>query len=116
LIPLPSSTAAISAPIITYNANRSVTVTATAGTVNVSLSVVGGAAVSKSLSSGSATFTNTDVAGLTSPSAGDHSLSSSNAAQGYFAASGPTLGTLHVNPASTTTVQQNLGRGDLQVH
>src|SRR5439155_4641244 len=87
-----ATTTAISAPTITYNANGSVTVTvtSTAGTVpgNVSLSVDGGAAVSKVLASGSASFTNSDIAALTSPNAGDHALSASYAAQGNFAASG----------------------------
>jgi len=58
----------------------------------------------KALSSGSATFTNTDIAALTSPSAGDHVLSASYAAQGNFAASSAT-GNLHVDQApSITTV------------
>src|SRR5439155_83464 len=100
-----TTTTSISAPTITYNANGSVTVsmTSTAGTVtgNVSLSVDGGTAASKALSSGSATFSNTDIAGLTSPSAGDHTLSASYAAQGNCGA-GVATGILHVNPTATT--------------
>src|SRR5439155_24893116 len=78
-----ATTTAISAPTVTYNANGSVTVTvaSAAGTVlgNVSLSVDGGVAVSKALASGSASFTNSDIAALTSPNAGDHALSASYA-------------------------------------
>src|SRR5439155_1488262 len=100
-----ATTASISAPTITYNANGSVTVsmTSTAGTVtgNVSLSVDGGTAASKALSSGSATFSNTDIPALTSPSPGDHTLSASYAAQGHFGASSAT-GTLHVNQSTAT--------------
>src|SRR5713101_7199015 len=100
-----TTTAAISAPTITYNANGSVTVTvsSTAGTPtgNVTLAVDGGVAVSKALSSGSATFTNTDIAALASPSAGNHTLSASYAAQGNFAGSSAT-GMLHVNQATPT--------------
>src|SRR5207244_4205226 len=101
-----ATTASISAPTITYNANGSVTVsmTSTAGTVtgNVSLSVDGGTAASKALSSGSATFSNTEIAALTSPSAGDHTLSASYAEQGNCGASSET-GTLHVNEAPPTS-------------
>ncbi len=89
----------ISAPTITYNANGSVTisVTSSAGTVtgNVSLSVDGGAATTQPLSNGSSVFT------LTSPNAGDHSLSATFAAQGNFDASSAS-GNLHVNPAPTS--------------
>jgi len=79
-------------------------VTSGAGTVtgNVSLTV-DSTTTSKALSSGSATFTSSDNSALASPSAGDHVLSASYAAQGNFAASGPTVGNLHVNQASTTT-------------
>src|SRR5439155_13730587 len=85
-----ATTTAISAPTITYNANGSVTVTVSSGagtpTGNVTLSVDGGTAVSKALASGSASFTNTDIAALTSPSAGDHSLNASYARQGEHTA------------------------------
>ena len=89
-----TTTTTISAAPITYNANGSVTVTvtSTAGTPTGTEmpAVDGGTPVSKALSSGSATFTNTDIAALTSPSAGDHTLSASYAAQGTFAASSAT--------------------------
>ena len=101
-----TTTTSISAPTITYNANGSVTVTisSAAGTPtgNVTLAVDGGNPVSKALFGGSATFTSTDIAALTSPNAGDHSLSASYAAQGNFASSSAT-GNLHVNQASSTT-------------
>ncbi len=92
----------ISAPTVTFPANGVVTVTvsSTAGTPtgNATLSVDGGAALTQPLNgSGVATFT------LTSPSVGSHNLSASYAAQGNFAASGPTTGTLSVNAAATTT-------------
>ncbi|MBI5216620.1 MAG: Ig-like domain repeat protein [Ignavibacteriae bacterium] len=94
------TTVSINAPTITYNANGSVTVTMTSasGTVlgDVSLSVDGGAATTQTLSNGSTTFT------LASPSAGDHSLSVTFAAQGNFDA-GAGTGTLHVNQAATST-------------
>ena len=64
-------------------------------TGNVSLTVDGGTATTQLLTSGSSTFT------LTSPNAGDHSLSASYTAQGNFAASSA-IGTLHVNQASQT--------------
>src|SRR5207302_1731058 len=85
------------------NGSVTVTVSSTAGTPSgsVSLSVDAGTPVSKVLSSGSATFGNTDIAALTSPSAGDHSLSASYAAQGNFDLSWKTA-SLHVNPAGTT--------------
>jgi hypothetical protein len=89
----------VSAPAITYNANGSVTITVSsaAGTPggNVSLSVDGGAATSKALAGGSAVFT------ITSPAAGNHTLSASYAAQGNFGASAGS-GTLTVNPAPTS--------------
>jgi hypothetical protein len=102
-----TTTTSISAPTITYNANGSVTVTVSSPvgtpTGNVSLAVDGGTPVSKVLSGGSAIFTSTDIAALTSPNAGDHSLSANYSAQGNFAASSAT-GNLHVNKASSTTV------------
>jgi YDG domain len=100
-----TTTTSISTPSITYNANGSVTVTVSSGsgtpTGNVDLSVDGGSAVSKALTAGSATFTNTDIAALASPSAGDHALSASYAAQAGFAASSG-AGTLHVSKAPVT--------------
>jgi hypothetical protein len=100
------TTTAIDAPAITYGANGSVTVTVYAAsgmpTGNVTLAVDGGIPVSKALSGGTATFTSTDIAALTSPNAGDHTLSASYAAQGNFAASSAT-GNLHVDRASSTT-------------
>jgi hypothetical protein len=101
------TTTTISAPPVTYNSNASVTVTVTSafGTVtgNVSLSVDGGIPILQALTGGSTTFT------LTSPSAADHSLSASYAAQGNFAASSA-LGTLHVNPAPLTITANNASR------
>ena len=101
------TTTAINAPTITYGVNGNVTVTISSvvgtPTGNVTLSVDGGTPVSKVLSGGSAIFTSTDIAALTSPNAGDHSLSASYAAQGNFAASSAT-GNLHVSKASSTTI------------
>ena len=89
----------ISAPAITYNANGLVTVTVSSAAGvpggNVSLSVDGGAATSRALVNGATTFT------ITSPAAGNHTLSASYAAQGNFAASTGS-GTLTVNPAATS--------------
>jgi len=97
---LPTSTS-ISAPTINYGANGAVTVTvsssAGAPTGNVSLSVDGSPAITQALSAGSVTFT------IPTPNAGNHTLSVTYAAQGNFAASGPTFGTLHVNGLPTTT-------------
>ena len=97
-----ATTTSLSAPTVTYPANGVVTVTvsSTAGTPmgNATLIVDGGTPLTQALNgSGVATFT------LTSPSAGIHTLSASYAAQGNFAASGPTPGTLTVNAAATTT-------------
>jgi len=101
---LASTTTTISAPTATYNANASVTVTVTssAGTVtgSVSLTVDGGTPTSQALSGGSAVFN------VASPSAGDHTLSASYAAQGNFDASSSS-GTLHVNKASPTITWSN---------
>jgi hypothetical protein len=97
--PAPTS-ASISAPTITYNANGLVTVTVSSGaltpTGNVSLSVDYGGATTQALVSGSATFT------IPSPSAGDHALSANYGAQGNFAASSA-AGMLHVNKRATAT-------------
>ena len=102
-----ATTTSISAPTITYDANGSVTVTVSSGsgtpTGNVTLSVDGGSAVSQSLTTGSATFTDSIVPALVSPSAGDHTLSASYAAQNGFEPSSAT-GTLHVDQAASTTV------------
>jgi hypothetical protein len=101
------TTTTINAPTITYGVTGSVTVTVSSAvgtpTGNVTFAVDGGTPVSKILLGGSATFTSTDIAALTSPNAGDHSLSATYAAQGNFAASSATAN-LHVNPASSTTV------------
>ena len=101
------TTTAVNAPTITYGVNGSVTVTVSSAagipTGNVTLAVDGGSPVLKALSGGSATFTSMDIAALTSPNAGDHSLSASYSAQGNFAASSAT-GNLHVNKASSTTI------------
>ena len=94
------TSSSIGAPAITYAANGVVTVTVSsaAGPVigTVSLSVDGGAAQSQPLSAGVATFT------LAQPSAGNHTLSASFAAQGNFAGSTAT-GSLQVNIATTAT-------------
>ncbi len=100
-----TSTSITSAATITYGTDGSVTVTvsSTSGTVtgNVFLTV-DSTTTSKALTSGSATFGAVDNSALTKPSAGDHSLSASYAAQGNFAASGPAIGTLHVNSEAIT--------------
>ncbi len=94
-----SSSTSIAAPDVTYNANGLVTVTLSSAvgtpTGTVQLVVDGGAPLSLPLSSGVATFT------LTSPDAGDHSLSASFAAQGNFLAS-VASGVLHINRAPTS--------------
>ncbi|PYV17386.1 MAG: hypothetical protein DMG21_08510, partial [Acidobacteria bacterium] len=99
--PAATTTAIPSAATVTNPANGSVTVavSSSAGTVtgNVSLSVDGGVPLSAALIGGTATFT------LTSPSPGDHTLSASYAAQGNFAASGPTAGQLSVLLAPSIT-------------
>jgi hypothetical protein len=99
-----ATTISISAPAITYPANGLVTVSVaaqdpSAGTPsgNVTLSVDGGTALSQSLVNGSTTFT---IAG---PTAINHTLSTSYAAQNNFAASGPVTGTLVVSAAATMT-------------
>src|SRR5262249_37587007 len=96
----PTSTA-VSAPPVTYNANGTVTVTVTSAygtpTGTVSFSVDGGGALSATLANGVATFT------LTSPSAGNHSLTAGYAAQANFAGSSAS-GTFHVDPAPTSTM------------
>jgi hypothetical protein len=90
------TTAVINAPTITYGADGTVAVTVSSayGTPvgNVSLSVDGGGALTAALFNGTATFT------LPSPSAGDHSLAATYAAQGTFAGSSA-IGTLHVDRA-----------------
>src|SRR5206468_4094239 len=93
-----TTSVAVSAPAVTYNANGVVTVTVSSadGTPsgNVTLSVDGGAAQSATLNaSGQATFT------LTSPTAGNHTLHAVYAAQGNFAGSSADA-TLHVDQAA----------------
>jgi hypothetical protein len=102
------TTTSISAPAITFGANGLVTVTvaavdASAGTPtgNVTLSVDGGTAVGQALVSGSTTFT------VSNPSAGDHLLVATYAAQNNFNASTAT-GNLHVNQAQATLSFDNL--------
>ena len=99
-----TTTTSINAPAITYNANGSVTVTVTASsgtpTGNVLLTVDGGSPVSKTLSSGSATFTNADILALNSPSAGNHTLAADYPAQASFGASSAS-GTLHVDQTTS---------------
>ena len=102
------TTTSISAPAITFGANGLVTVTvaavdASAGTPtgNVTLSVDGGAAATQALTAGSTTFT------VSSPSAGDHPLVATYAAQNNFNASTAT-GNLHVNQAQATLSFGNL--------
>jgi uncharacterized delta-60 repeat protein len=96
---LAPTTAAISAPTITYGAPGVITVTVASvfGTPigNVSLTVDSGSPITQALVNGSSTFT---VSGL---SAGDHALSATYAAQGYYAASTAT-GSIHVNPTRPT--------------
>ncbi len=93
-----STTTSIAAPTVTYPANATITVTvsSTAGTPtgNVSLTVDGGTPLSQALTNGIATFT------LTSPTGGSHGLSASYAAQGNFAASSATAGSLSVGQAT----------------
>src|SRR5262249_36863731 len=101
-----ATTTYFNAPTHTYNPNTTVTVrrTSTARTVTgkLSLSAPGPPLSPYAPRCRSATFTSTDIPALTSPTAGDHSLSASYAAQGNFDASTKT-GTLHVNAAATTT-------------
>jgi hypothetical protein len=84
----------INAPSVVYGNNGIVTVNvnSSAGIPggNVALSVDVGSAVSQPLSSGSAMFT------VSKPSAGDHLLNATYAAQGYFYGSSGT-GKLHVD-------------------
>ena len=102
------TTTSINASGITYGQNGSVTVTVSANsgsntpTGNVSLSVDGGAAVTKTLVNGSYTFTVADIPALATPSAGNHPLSASYAGATGFNASGPTAGTLTVARAPVT--------------
>jgi hypothetical protein len=98
--PAATTTAIISAPSVTYNANGLVTVLVSSGTGTptgtVSLSVDGGTAMTQPLNgSGIATFT------VSGPNAGNRNLIASYAAQGNYGASTGS-GTLTVNPAATT--------------
>jgi hypothetical protein len=98
------TTTSISAPSITYNAHGMVTVTVSSSggtpTGDVSLTVDSGTPLTHALSSGSWTF---DVGIL---NAGDHSLSTTYAAQGSFGGSSAT-GTLHVNQRTLTITATN---------
>jgi Bacterial Ig-like domain (group 3)/MBG domain (YGX type)/Abnormal spindle-like microcephaly-assoc'd, ASPM-SPD-2-Hydin/Multicopper oxidase len=89
----------VAAPAITYGQDGTVTVTATSGTAtptgNVTLSVDGGAPITKALTAGSASFT------ITAPSAGSHALAASYAAQNGFQANTGSS-TLVVNRAPLT--------------
>ncbi|MGH9502144.1 MAG: Ig-like domain repeat protein [Terriglobales bacterium] len=96
------TTTSISAPPITFGADGLVTVTVTpqyvsAGTPfgNVTLSVNGGAPISQTLVSGSATFT------ITQPNAGTYALAATYAAQNNFNASSAS-GSLLVSQAQAT--------------
>jgi len=101
-----ATTTSITAPAIFYGANGSVTVSVTSGsstpTGEISLSVDGGTAVSRTLVAGSYTFTSTDIPALATPNAGGHSLSASYAGAAGFVASSA-IGTLPVNRAPTVT-------------
>jgi hypothetical protein len=84
------------ASAIRYGNDGTVTVAvAPSATGNVTLSVDGGAAISKALTGGSATFT------ITTPTAGDHTLAANYVAQNGFLGS-TANGTLVVNGAPLT--------------
>jgi hypothetical protein len=104
------TTTNIAAPAITYGQNGSVTVSVSSGsgtpTGNVSLSVAGGTAVSKALTSGSATFTSTEIAALGTPSSGTLTLSATYTAQNGFGASSAN-GTLTINKAVLLATADN---------
>ena len=95
-----ATSTSVSGPTITFGTSGQVTVTVTSsvGTPGgtMALAVDGGSAVSQALLTGSTTFT------ISNPTAGDHTLSATYAAQGNYAASGAT-GNVHVNQAATTT-------------
>ncbi len=101
--PAPTSVG-INAPQITYNADGTVIVAVSAAsgvptlTGSITLTVDGDSAdaQTQALSEGQATFT------LTSPLAGDHTLSAAYTPAPNYAATSAT-GSLHVNPAPTTT-------------
>jgi predicted small lipoprotein YifL len=94
-----TTTTTISAPAVTYGANGSVTVTVSsvAGIPggNVLLSV-DGTLILQPLSGGSTNFT------ISRPDAGNHTLSATYIAQGYYQGSSAS-GTLNVGQAVTTT-------------
>ena len=96
-----ATTVTISAPTINSGANGAVTVTVSSlsgtPTGTVSLIVDGGAPTTQTLASGSSLFT------ISVPSAGSHTLSATYATQGNFLGSGPTSGTLIVNPIITVS-------------
>ena len=111
-----STTTSINAPAITYGQNGSVTVTVTSGsgtpTGSVSLSFNGGAGVSKTLTNGSATFTNADISGLNLPAANTSGYPLSAT---YTPDTGSTFvtstgtGTLVVNPLAVTLTAGSYG-------
>ena len=94
-----ATTTTITAPVVPFGSNGSVTVTVSSAagtpTGNVSLSVDGGAATTQGLINGSTTFT------ITSPSIGSHTLNATYAAQGNFGASSAS-GSLGVGVGATT--------------
>ncbi len=101
-----ATTLTISAPTVTYGANGIVTVTVSSTatpTGNVQLSVDGGAATTRPLTSGSTAFT------ITTPSAGSHTLNAAYAAQGNFGASSASS-TLTVNKATATVTLGSLSQ------
>jgi N-acetylneuraminic acid mutarotase len=104
--PLAATTTVISAPSVSYGSYGLVTVTVTSNagipTGNVSLTVDGGTAITRTLdASGSFTFT---LSGLT---VGNHTLAASYLPTGNFVVSTAT-GTLTVNQATATVTLSNL--------
>ena len=104
ITPAGSGIAITATPTITAGAHGMVTVTVSSavGTPagSVSLTVNGGTPLSQPLTNGTATI---DLGVL---AAGNYNLSAGYAAQGNFAASGPTGGTLQVNPAVALNASQ----------
>jgi len=99
-----ATTTTITAPAVTYGADGIVTVTVSSAagspTGNVSLTVDGGTPMTQSLISGSTDFT------IPGPSAGNHALSATYAAQGNYLASSA-IGTLGVGVVATTMSVQS---------
>jgi len=95
---LTPTTVSLSAPVVTYGADGSVTVTVSSAagtpTGDVSLSVDGGTPMTQTLAGGSTTFT------ILSPSVGTHTLNAAYAEQGNFGASSAS-GTLGVGVGAT---------------